>query len=96
MAVARARGVVLGYRRGTNTQYPQHALVKLLLDDPRKAGLYVSGVAFYRDRYGNVYKGRVLRLHGRRGGVVVVKFNPPLPGQATGGVVEVVKAGGDD
>ncbi|BAN90926.1 50S ribosomal protein L35ae [Aeropyrum camini] len=94
--MARVRGVILGYRRGTNTQYTQHALVKLLLDDPRKAGLYVSGTALYRDRYGNVYKGRVLRLHGRRGGVVVVRFKPPLPGQAVGGVAEVVKEEGGE
>jgi large subunit ribosomal protein L35Ae len=87
----KAKGIIMGYRRGTNTQYTSQVLVKLLIDDPRKAGLFLAGKAVYRDAKGNVYKGRVLRLHGRKNGVVVVRFTPNLPGQAIGGIVEIFK-----
>ena len=87
----KVKGVIMGYRRGTNTQYTSQVLVKLLIDDPRKAGLFVAGRALYRDKHGNVYRGRVVRLHGRRNGVVVVRFTPNLPGQSIGDLVEVFK-----
>ncbi len=87
----KAKGIIMGYRRGTNTQYPRQVLVKLLIDDPRKAGMFVGGRALYRDKHGNTYKGRVLRLHGRKNGVVVVRFEPSLPGQSIGDIVDVVK-----
>ena len=85
------KGIIMGYRRGPNTQYTSQVLVKLLIDDPRKAGVFLAGRAVYRDPKGNVYKGRVLRLHGRRNGIVVVRFEPNIPGQAIGGLVEVFK-----
>lgn len=87
--MAKALGVIMGYRRGTNTQYPQQVIVKLLVNDPKEAGTFLAGKAVYKDRHGNVYRGRVLRLHGRRNGLVIVKFKPNLPGQAIGGIVEV-------
>ncbi len=86
----KALGIVLGYRRGTNTQYTGQVLVKLLIEDPGEAGKYVAGKALYRDSKGNIYKGRVVGLHGRRG-VVLVRFKPNLPGQAIGGLVEITK-----
>lgn len=86
-----AVGVIMGYRRGGGRQYTQSVLVKLVNVDPRHAGVFVGGVAVYKDRYGNTYKGRVLRLHGRRNGVVEVRFKPHLPGQAIGDLVSVMK-----
>jgi len=87
----KAKGIIMGYRRGTNAQYTNQVLVKLLIDDPSKAGLYLAGKAIYRDSHGNVYKGKVLKLHGRRNAVVIVRFHPNLPGQAIGGIVDIVK-----
>lgn len=88
----KAVGVVMSYKRGGGgRQYTQRVLVKLVGVDPRKAGVFIGAKAVYRDRYGNVYKGKVLRLHGKRNGVVEIAFNPNLPGQALGGLVEIVK-----
>ena len=86
-----ATGVIMGYRQGGGRQYTQSVLVKLLNVDPKQAGTFVGGIAVYRDRHGNTYKGRVLRLHGRRNAVVEVRFKPHLPGQAIGDLVTVKK-----
>lgn len=86
-----ATGVIMGYRLGGGRQYAQSVLVKLVSVDPKEAGVFVGGIAVYRDKHGNTYKGRVLRLHGKRNGVVEVRFKPHLPGQAIGGLVTVRK-----
>ncbi|MCE4616553.1 MAG: 50S ribosomal protein L35ae [Aeropyrum sp.] len=82
------KGVIMGYARGTNTQYTSYALVKVL-DTPERVGRVLGGIAIYKDKHGNSYRGRILKLHGRRGGVVLVRFNRGLPGQAIGGLVYI-------
>jgi len=85
---ARAEGVILGYRLGGGRQYTSHVLVKLEVD-PKEVGKFVGGIAKYVDKYNNVYVGRVLRKHGAKGTVVIVRFKPNLPGQAITGKVVV-------
>lgn len=74
-------GVILGYRQGGGRQYPSQVLVKLFVN-PRDVGRFIGGTVRFTDRHGNTYVGRILRRHGARNSVVVVKFKPNIPGQA--------------
>ncbi len=77
-------GLIIGYRRGTNTQYPSEVLAKIYgVEDKRQASRFIGWKAVYVDRYGNRYNGRVVGVHGRKG-VVRIVFKPNLPGQAIG------------
>lgn len=77
-------GVVLGYRRGTNTQYPNEVLVKFHRVESRSdASRLIGCKVIYKDVYGNVFRGKIVGVHGRKG-VVRAVFKPNLPGQAIG------------
>lgn len=87
--MARAEGIILSYRRGTNTQYTSQVLVRLLVNDVKEAKRLIGAKVRLVDRYGNVYRGRILKLHGARNPVVIVRFNRNIPGQALGSRVIV-------
>jgi large subunit ribosomal protein L35Ae len=79
-----AVGIVLGYRRGSNTQYVNQVYIKVLgnCNVHSLVGCRVRVV----DGYGNTYLGRVIRVHGRgRNGVVIATFSRNVPGQVIGG-----------
>ncbi|GAB6147641.1 50S ribosomal protein L35ae [Stetteria hydrogenophila] len=76
-----AEGVILGYRLGGGRQYTSHVLVKLFVDR-KEVGKFIGGIVRFTDRHGNTYKGRILRRHGAKGSVVLVRFKPNIPGQA--------------
>ncbi len=76
-----AEGVILGYRLGGGRQYTNHVLVKLFVS-PKEVGRFIGGVVRFTDRHGNTYVGRILRKHGARNSVAVVRFKPNIPGQA--------------
>jgi large subunit ribosomal protein L35Ae len=81
-----AVGIVLGYRRGSNTQYVNQVYIKVLgnCNVHSLVGCRVRVV----DGYGNTYLGRVIRVHGRgRNGVVIATFSRNVPGQVIGGEV---------
>ncbi len=86
-----AEAIILGYRRGSNTQYPQQVLLKIIGVSARDAYRFLAKKVVYKDKHGNVYKGRIVRKHGRRNPVVLAVFEPNLPGQAIGGRVEIVE-----
>ena len=78
-----ALGIVLGYRRGSNTQYVNQVYIKVL-NHPNVHSLVGCRVRVV-DGYGNAYLGRVVRVHGSgRSGVVIAAFNRNVPGQAIG------------
>lgn len=86
-------GVVLGYRRGTNTQYPSEVLVKFYGVESRSdASRLIGRKVIYKDVYGNVFHGKVIGVHGRKG-VVRAAFKPNLPGQAIGRGTVILVAG---
>jgi len=91
MSSAEAKGLILGYRRGTNTQYPNEVLLKLYgVDDRGHASQFIGKKVVYVDEKGNTYRGKIIGVHGRKG-VVRAVFNPNLPGQAIGKEVKVIK-----
>jgi len=57
--------------------------------DYNEASKCIGYKVVYRDSNGNVYRGKIVRLHGRKGLVRAV-FKPNLPGQAIGGVAELI------
>ena len=82
-------GLIVGYRRGTNTQYENQVLIRV--DGVRsrdEASRLIGWKVLFRDSKGNVYRGKIVHVHGN-GGVVVAVFKPNLPGQAIGGNVYV-------
>ncbi len=79
--------IILGYRRGGNEQYENQVLLKAP-GDYREASKLIGKKVIYKDGHGNVYKGKIIRVHGRKG-VVIAVFKPNLPGQAFGGVAVV-------
>lgn len=82
------KGVIKGYRRGPNAQYPNQVLVEVLGVDREKARQLIGSKVEYIDRYGNKYEGVIIRHHGTKN-TVRVKFNPNIPGQAIGDEVTI-------
>ncbi len=84
MSSGEVRGLIIGYRRGSNTQYPNEVLVKLYgIDDKRHAAGFIGKKIVYVDEKGNVYRGKIIGVHGNKG-VLRAVFKPNLPGQAIG------------
>ena len=82
-------GLVIGYRRGTNTQYENQVLIRVDGVKSRdEASRLIGWRVVFRDPKGNVYRGKIVHVHGN-GGVVIAVFKPNLPGQAIGGNVYV-------
>ncbi len=78
-------GVVLGYRKGTNTQYPRQVLIKVIDTIKKRVDNLIGAKVLVKDKYGNKYYGRVIKSHARgKNNVVVAVFNRNLPGQAIG------------
>lgn len=81
-------GIVLGYRRGSGRQYVNQVYIKVVADaSPHSlVGRRVRVV----DGNGNVYLGRVVRVHGTgRNGVVIAVFSRNIPGQLIGSVASI-------
>jgi large subunit ribosomal protein L35Ae len=77
-------GLILGYRRGSNTQYENQVLIRIDgVDSDSKASRFVGWKVLFVDSKGNTYRGKIVRVHGRKG-VVIAVFKPNLPGQAIG------------
>ena len=88
-----ATGIVIGYRLGSNTQYENQVLLRIDgVKNARQAARFIGWRVLYRDGKGNEYRGRIIRVHGRKG-VVVAVFKPNLPGQAQGGNVYIYPKG---
>ncbi len=81
---------ILGFRRGTKSQYPSQVILRIdNVVDYKEASKYIGYKVVYKDSNGNIYRGKIVRLHGRKGLVRAV-FKPNLPGQAIGGVGELI------
>ena len=86
-------GLVIGYRRGSNTQYENQVLLRVDgIHTRNEAAKLIGWKVLYRDNKGNTYHGKVVRVHGGKG-VVIAVFKPNLPGQAVGGNVYIYPKG---
>lgn len=82
-------GIVVGYRRGSNTQYESQVLIRVDgVTGRSEASRLIGWRVVYRDSKGNVYNGRIVGVHGGKG-IVIARFNKNLPGQSVGGNVYI-------
>jgi len=78
-------GIVLGYRRGSNTQYPRQVLVKVIESIKKRVDNLIGAKVLVKDKYGNKYTGKIIKVHARgKNNVVIAVFRRNLPGQAIG------------
>ena len=82
-------GTIVNYRIGIRTQMPKWCLIQILGENTvSKAGQLVGRKMILR--FGkNSFIGRIMGLHGKKG-VVKVKFQAGIPGQALGARVELL------
>jgi large subunit ribosomal protein L35Ae len=86
-------GVILGYRLGSNTQYEKQVLIRVDgITTRNEASQLIGWKVLYRDGKGNIYRGKIVHVHGGKG-VVIAVFKPNLPGQAAGGNVYIYPKG---
>ena len=86
-------GIVIGYRRGTNTQYENQVMIRVDGVNTRsEASKLIGWRVLFVDTKGNVYRGKVVHVHGNNG-VVIAVFKPNLPGQAIGRDVYIYPKG---
>jgi len=86
-------GLVIGYRRGMKRQYENQVLLRVDgVSDRREASRLIGWRVVYKDGKGNVYRGKIVGVHGCNG-VVVAVFRRNLPGQAVGGNVYIYPKG---
>ena len=84
------RGVVVGYRRGTNTQYTNQVLVRVVDTVMKRVDSLIGAKVLVKDPWGNSYVGKVVKVHARgRNNVVIVRFNRNVPGQVIGEPVQI-------
>jgi len=89
--VARFVGVIRSYRRSGARQYNEQVLVQVFTD-PKLVGSLVGAKVIARDRYGNVYRGKVVKVLSFKNCTVVVRFRPNVPGQLLGSRVEILRS----
>ena len=82
-------GTIVNYRIGIRTQMPKWCLVQIMGENTvSKAGQLVGRKMILK--FGeNSFIGRIVSLHGKKG-VVEVKFQKGIPGQALGAKVELL------
>ncbi len=83
-------GIVKGFRRGGGRQYNNQVLIQLFADS-KAIGSLVGAKIRVVDGYGNVYRGKIVKIHSFRNCIAIARFNSNLPGQAIGSRVEVYK-----
>ncbi|MEM0026167.1 MAG: 50S ribosomal protein L35ae [Zestosphaera sp.] len=85
-------GVVLGYRFSNREQNPNQVFIKILSTILKSPHNLVGAKVLVKDRHGNVYHGRVIRVHGSgKNKVVIARFNNNLPGQVIGSSVDIFR-----
>ena len=84
------KGVIVGYRRGSAKQYNNQVLIQLFVN-PKELHSFIGAKVVASDRYGNVYRGKVVRVHSEGKCIVVARFEPNIPGQLIGSLVDVFR-----
>jgi len=79
----------VGYRRGSAKQYNNQVLIKVFVD-PKIVGTLVGSKVVASDRYGNVYRGKIVKIHSFSKSIAIARFRPNIPGQMIGEIVTIV------
>lgn len=83
-------GLALSYRRGSSEQYPRQVLVSVPVDRKSVHSL-IGAKVLVKDKYGNIYIGKVTKVLGSRNPKLVAVFKKGVPGQLIGKPVIVEK-----
>ncbi len=82
-------GLILNYRIGGKTQYPKQCLIKVLGAEPSDASRMIGLKVCWPVDEPKIY-GKIVDVHGRKG-VLRVRFNRGVPGQALGSRVKIIE-----
>ena len=82
-------GIITGFRLGNKTQYQKQCLVEVLNASGEKVKGLVGWKVFWSVDNPKI-QGKIVRKHGNKG-VLRVKLNKGLPGQAVNKRVKIVK-----
>ena len=85
----RREGLILNYRIGGKTQYPKQCLIKVLGAEPSDAKQMIGLKVCWPVDDPKIY-GKIVDVHGRKG-VLRVRFNRGVPGQARGSHVKIIE-----
>ena len=88
--MARVKAVVLSYA-GSHEHQDNHRMIlkPLGIEDRGRASRLIGRKVIWRTPTGRKMIGKVIKTHGK-GGEVKAYFNPGLPGQALGDIVEII------
>jgi len=82
-------GTILNYRIGIGTQNPKESLIQFAhVNSASLAGQLINRKVVWKQGY-RKFIGKIVGVHGKKG-VVKVKFQKGVPGQALGTRVELV------
>ncbi len=82
-------GLIINYRIGGKTQYPKQCLIKVLGAEPSEAKRMIGLKVCWPVNDPKIC-GKIVAVHGRKG-VLRVKFNRGVPGQALGSRVKIIE-----
>ena len=82
-------GLILNYRIGGKTQYPKQCLIKVLGAEPSDTSRMIGLKVCWPVDEPKIY-GKIVDVHGRKG-VLRVRFNRGVPGQALGSRVKIIE-----
>ena len=82
-------GLILNYRIGRKTQYPKQCLIKVLGAEPSDAKRMIGLKVCWPVEDPKICD-KIVDVHGRRG-VLRVRFNRGVPGQALCSLVKIVE-----
>ncbi|MCS7108110.1 MAG: hypothetical protein RMH77_01270 [Sulfolobales archaeon] len=86
-----AQGIVLNYRVGKVKQLTNYLLVKVTSNKNPNVDSLIGYKVLIKDLGGNIYRGRVVKIHSRRNNVVVVRMKRNVPGQLLGADLTIFK-----
>ena len=86
------KGVIEDFIKGGGKQYNNKVIIKVLDVKISEIDKLIGGKVIFVDSHGNKYKGRIIRRHGSRNPLVIVKFKPNIPGQALGSLVDLISS----
>jgi len=77
-------GRIVHFRLGAKSQNPKEVIVEVVgVNNVKEASKLLHRKVIWKNERGLEIIGKVKRLHGRKGRVIV-RFRKPLPGQAVG------------
>jgi len=82
-------GIIVNYQLGGKKSYPSRIIIQI--NNPNiNVNSILGKKVEYKDKYGNLYIGKIIKKHGKSNDKFLVKFKPNLPGQALGSKVKIL------